>query len=111
LSWCKSIPKYAFVTKALDLATYQDVAEPQENGSDAVDWKTKAREIADRIAQKRGGGPTKKISARNVSEAVAKELGEHKNPIYCSNRNVPYSESAVRTQALRGWQYPHKQVD
>ena len=111
LDWCKSIPKYEATATALDLATYKNERKLPEETSAVTDWIAKSIELADAIAIEQGGGATNRLSARSVHQAVAKALGELTDPIYRNKRGNPYGESMVRTQALKGWEFPRKNTN
>lgn len=70
------------------------------NGS--YDWIEEARNIADRIAQKRWDGGQREITARNISDAVATELGNDRRSY---GQRGPRTGSSVRKDALRGWKF------
>jgi len=62
------------------------------------DWKVQARAIADKIALERWGRGEREITARNICEAVATELG--KDSTTHGNRGER-SSGTVRNQALK----------
>ena len=68
----------------------------------ADDWKSKAREIADRIGLKRWRNGQRQISARNIAAAVTGELA--KDPTTHAKKGQR-GEGNVRNLALRGWKF------
>ncbi len=66
------------------------------------DWITESRKIADREGNKRWASGSHQITARNICNKVATELG--KNTKFWGNRG-PRDAHAIRNVALKGWKF------
>jgi len=73
-----------------------------EAGQSDPPWIEEARRIADRIARQRFSRGEQEITARNICEAVAREL--EKNSDFHGERG-PRTGENVRSVALRGWKF------
>lgn len=65
-------------------------------------WIIRARELAQAIGEKRWRSGQRQITARNIDEAVADELGKDRN---FHGKQGPRSASNVRSVALKGWKF------
>jgi hypothetical protein len=90
------------VVEALPVSHRQEEAKDAEQGTKG--WKVQAREIAQDIGLVRWNRGERNITARNICDAVATELG--KNQKHHGNQG-PRSAGAVRSLALKGWKFPH----
>ncbi|MFX1684910.1 hypothetical protein [Paraburkholderia sp. A1RO-5L] len=72
--------------------------------SDDVDWRAKARYLAQRKGEEKWRRGERSISARSISPSVAAELAKPENKRYWGNRGHR-SESNIRTEALKGWTF------
>ena len=71
-------------------------------------WKKEAVRIANAIGRERWKSGQREITARNIVEDVAEELG--KFPHFHGNRG-PRSSSDIRNRALRRWKFDPNCVD
>lgn len=74
----------------------------QTNEESSYDWKVDAHNIANRIARERFDRGEREITARNICEAVAREL-EKNNKSH--GQRGPRPGNSVRKDALKGWKF------
>jgi len=107
VAWCLhrgyDIPhELTALTNGDDTVTVgKDSNKPSANLS-GDDWKAKAIEIANEEGLKRWNYGTSQITARNICNKVATELG--KNNKYWGNRG-PREGGTIRSVALKGWKF------
>lgn len=90
-------------------APHADASQLEDGTGENDDWQSKARQTADKIALNKWNRGERQITARNISEAVASELGKDEGNW---GKQGPRSESNVRNEGLRGWKFhPPQDLD
>jgi hypothetical protein len=99
-----------------DLAT-ESVLQPIHKGNKQVhdpkscdNWEAVARKLAQEIGEKKWRMGMREITARNISDPVAKRLASIDDRKYWGKRG-PRSANTIRNEALKGWTFiPQKDV-
>lgn len=84
-------------------------AMPRDGAAEHLDWRVKAKSVADRIALELWKNGIRAISARAIHEKVAAEL--EKDATSFTMTGVPRAAEAVRVQGLRGWKFKRPMDD
>ena len=107
-AWCilvdlKIPPELAALAKASQQAALTVKVKPVPVAMPSGDdWRVKARTITDRVALERYTRGEREITARNICDAVATELG--KDSTTHGNRGQR-SSGNVRNNVLKGWKF------
>ncbi len=109
-SFLEWLPGHGFIELAEELADCAQVTltnQPLDSG-EKLDWRAKAKELADTLGQERWDRGERQITARNICDAVQKELAKLKD---CHGLQGPRGASDVRNRGLKGWKFDSKTVD